>query len=149
METNNANGKCPVTGAGFAKVAHKSLGSILCFTIAESQLERWIAVRFLCANLRYYAGACLNNCDCNVLAVLVIDTGHADFFANQTVHCVVIYMIERYVEFLTSPVPVRRACEKRLSVNRNRFRMYSVSTKNATTLNTPGNNRLDSFEFAN
>lgn len=86
--------------ACFFEMPHEGFGRVFCFAVAESQLEGRVAVVFFGAHLRYHAGASFDNSDCNVFAVVVIDAGHPDFFANQTVHCVLNFMVERLDMFV-------------------------------------------------
>lgn len=85
--------------ACFFKVTHQGFGRVFCFAVAESQLEGGVAVIFFGAHLRHDAGASFDDGDRDVFAVVVIDAGHPDFFANQTVHCVLNFMVERLLEF--------------------------------------------------
>ncbi len=72
-------------GTGFFEVDAQGRWGVFYFALAEGELQGRIAVVILGANLRYHARTCFYDRTSNVFAV-VIDTGHADFFSNQTVH---------------------------------------------------------------
>lgn len=74
------------SGARFFEVTAQTCGGVFYFALAVCELEGRVAVVILGANLRNHARTSFYNGASNVFAVVVVDTGHADFFSNQTVH---------------------------------------------------------------
>ncbi len=79
------------------EVAEQRGGSVFHLPFAVSQLQGSIAVGIFYEDLRHHAGASFDDRTSDVFTVLVENAGHPDFFSNQTVHGVVVYVIERLV----------------------------------------------------
>src|SRR5580765_8452262 len=59
--------------------------------VAKCQLESIVAVAVLCSYLCNHTGTCFNNSAGCLLASGIEDTGHPDFFSNNTFHVCTIY----------------------------------------------------------
>jgi len=70
--------------AGFLEVTNERLGRGFLLAITKSQLNSFVPILVLGADLRYNTGACLQNGTRNHCTIRRKDGGHSNFFTNYT-----------------------------------------------------------------
>ena len=70
--------------AGFLEVTNKRLGRGFLLAITKSQLNSFVPILVLGADLRYDTGSCFQNGTGNHCTIRRKDGGHSNFFTNYT-----------------------------------------------------------------
>jgi hypothetical protein len=64
-------------------VSKLGLANAMLFLVSETDLDGRISILLLVLNLKYAIAACLDDSNGTDATLRVIDTGHADFFAEN------------------------------------------------------------------